>query len=213
MLGPEHPRDAEVHHLDGAAVANHQVGGLEVAMDDPAAMRVPERVEHLHAQMRGLGRRERPEPIRQIVERLPAHELHHHQQLVVLLMMQLVDSRDARVVETRERDRLGAETLQHIRVGQVGIEDLDRDLAVERLIDRLVDGAHTAATQLVDDAVLSDGGPDHCWKSWQEPKFVSVGGPIPLVKPVRSLDKRDPCRTRSRKRWRRQFADGLELPA
>ena len=182
-------------------------------MDDAAAMRVPERVEHLHAQVRGLRRRERPEPIRQIVERLPPHELHHHQQLVVLLMMELVDGRDARVIETRERDRLGAETLQQVRVGQVGIEDLDRDLAVERLVHRLVDGAHTAATQLVENAVLSDGGPDHCGKSWQEPKFVSVGGPIPACQTCPRLDKRNPCRTRSRKRGRRQFADGLELPA
>ena len=118
MLGPEHAGDAEVHHLDGAAVGNHQIGGLEIAMHDAAAMRVTERVEHLHAQVRGLRRRERPEPIRQIVERLPAHELHHHQQLVILLMMELVDRRDARMIEPRQRDGLGAETLQHVRVGQ-----------------------------------------------------------------------------------------------
>ena len=100
------------------------------------------------------------------------------------------------MIETRERDRLGAEALQHIRVGQIGIEDLDRDFAVERLIDRLVDGSHTAATQLVDDAVLSDGGPDHCWKSWKGPKFVSVGGPIPACQTSPLRNKRDPCRTR-----------------
>ena len=148
-------------------------------MHDAAAMRVPERVEHLHAQMRGLRRRQRAEPIRQLVERLAAHELHHHQQLVILLVMELVDRRDARVVEPRKRDRLAAEALQHVRVGQVGIEHLDRDLAVERLVDRLVDGAHAAATELVDDAVFTDSGADHDCKSGKGPKIVSVGVRVP----------------------------------
>ncbi len=111
-------------------------------------------------EVRGLRRRERPEPLRQVVERLAAHELHHHQQLVVL-MVELVDRRDAGVIESRERDGLAAESLQHVGVGQIGIEDLDRDFAIERLVDRFVDGAHAAATKLVDDAVLADSGADH----------------------------------------------------
>ena len=94
-------------------------------------------------------------------------------------MVKLVDRGDAGMIEPGERDRLAAETLQHVGVGQVGIEDLDRDFAIERLVDRLVDGAHAAATELVDDAVLTDSGADHCWKSWKGPKFVSVGVPVP----------------------------------
>ena len=156
MLGAEHAGDAEVHHLDGPALGNHQVGRLEIAMHDAAAVRVAERVEHLHAEVRGLRRRQRPEPIRQLVERLAADELHHHQQLVVLLMMQLVNRRDAGVIEPRKRHGFAAEPLQHVGVGQIGIEDLDRDFTVERLVDRLVDGAHAAATELVDDAVFTD---------------------------------------------------------
>ena len=106
-----------------------------------------------------------PMPIREIVERLAADELHHHQQLVLLLMVQLVDRGDASVVQTREGDRLGAEALEHVGVGQIGIEDLDCDLTIERLIDCLVDSTHATATKLVDDAVLPDGGADHYWRS------------------------------------------------
>ena len=73
-------------------------------MHDAGAVRVGERVEHLHAQLRGLRRRQRTEPLRQFVERFAAHELHHHQQLVVVLM-QLVEGGDAGMVQTRERHR------------------------------------------------------------------------------------------------------------
>ena len=104
-------------------------------------------------------------PLRQIVERLAANELHHHQELVLLLMVQFVDRGDAGVIETREGNRLGPEALEHVGVGQIGIEDLDCDLTIERLIDCLIDSTHATATKLVDDAVLPDGGADHCWRS------------------------------------------------
>ena len=38
--------DAEVHHLDLAGVGDHDVAGLDVAVDDAGAVRVLERCEH-----------------------------------------------------------------------------------------------------------------------------------------------------------------------
>ena len=161
VLAAENARDAEVHHLDRAALGNHHVGGLEVAMHDAGAMRVSERVEHLHTEMCGLRRGQRAEPIRQIVKRLAAHELHDHQEIVAVLM-QLVDRRDARVVQPRERHRFRAKAFQNGVVCQVGIEHLDRNVTIERLIHRLVDSAHAAASELLDDAVFADRSADHC---------------------------------------------------
>ena len=144
VLGSKHAGNAEVHHLDTAAVGDHQVRRLEVAVYDTAAVRVAKRIEHLDAEVRRLRWRERTEAVRQIVERFAAHEFHHHQQLVVL-MMQFVDRGDAGMVQARERHRFAAEALEHLGVAQIGIQDLDRDLAVERLVDRLVDDAHVRA--------------------------------------------------------------------
>ena len=74
---------------------DHQVGGLQIAVDDPGAMRVAERVEHLRAQRGGAVEWQRTEPIRDAIERLAPDELHHHQQIVVVLR-ELVERRDVR---------------------------------------------------------------------------------------------------------------------
>ena len=42
--GPRGAREPEVEHLDGALVADHDVGGLHVAMDDVLAVSGGERV-------------------------------------------------------------------------------------------------------------------------------------------------------------------------
>ena len=76
-----HSRDPEVHDLDVACVADHHVRGLHVSMHDAGAMRVLEsRQDPIH-EMDGAHRRHRPFAIRQVIERLPGHELHHHQQI------------------------------------------------------------------------------------------------------------------------------------
>ena len=110
---PEHARDPEVHHLDDPHLGDHQVGRFEVAVHDAGAVRVRERVEDLHRKVGGLRRRERTQALRELVHGLAAHELHHHQQIVVV-PVELVERRDARVIEARERDGLGAEPLEDV---------------------------------------------------------------------------------------------------
>ena len=160
MFGAEDARNAEVHDLHGAGVGHHQVCGLEIAMDDAGAMCVRQRVEDLHAQVCRLRRRERTDPIGQIVERLSAHELHHHQQLVVL-PVQFVQRRDAGMVQPRERDGFRAKALEHIALAQLRVEDLDRHFAVECLVDRLVDGPHPAPPEAIENTIFTDSLADH----------------------------------------------------
>ena len=69
-------RQAEVEHLHGAVVADHDVGRLQIAMDDAARVRGRQRVgdgngdaQHL-AQAHAVARDER-------IEALAAHVLHH----------------------------------------------------------------------------------------------------------------------------------------
>jgi hypothetical protein len=160
MLGSEHPRDAEVHHLDGARLGHHHVGGLQIAVDDARAVRVGERIEHLHAEMGGLRRVDRPDPLGQVVQGLAPHVLHDHQQLV-LLAMELVDGGDAGMAQASQRHRFGAEAFEHVRVGDIRVQDLDGDLAVEGLVLGQVDGPHAAAADSLENPVLADSSAHH----------------------------------------------------
>ena len=59
------------------------------------------------------------------------------------------------MIQLGKRDRFAPEPLDGLGVHQVGIEDLDRDLTIERLVDRLVDGPHTAPAERLDDVVFA----------------------------------------------------------
>ncbi len=51
--------------------------------------------------------------------------------------------------------------LRMSRVAEIGVEDLDGDFAIERLVDRLVHGPHAAPAEAFDDAILADGFTNH----------------------------------------------------
>ena len=110
--------------------------------------------------MRSLRGRKRAQALRELVHRLAAHELHHHQQIVVV-PVELVERRDARVIEARERDGLGTESLEDVRVAEIGVEDLDGNFTIERFVDRFVHGPHAAPAEAFDDSILSDGFTNH----------------------------------------------------
>ena len=54
-----------------------------------------------------------------------------------------------------------AKAFGDFRVVQLGVEDLDGDFAVQRLVDGTIDGAHAALPELVDNPVFSDVLPNH----------------------------------------------------
>ena len=153
--------DAEVHDLQRARLGQHQVRRLQVPMHDAHAVRVRQRRQRLH----GTARPPRsagsaPAALDQVLERLAAHELHDHQPLVVALK-QLVDRGDAGMVQPRDRHRLGAEPPRHFGIVQLGVEHLDRDFAIEGLVERAIDGTHAAAADAVEHTILADGLANH----------------------------------------------------
>ena len=67
--------DAEVEQLDPAFAIDQQVRGLEVAVDDQVAMRMADRVQHLHEQLHALAQVQ-PARVAPLVDGRAIHVLH-----------------------------------------------------------------------------------------------------------------------------------------
>ncbi len=161
-LGAAPGRYAEVADLDDAILRDHEVVGLDVAVDDAVALRV------LEAARRVEDDRERPldgepallaeevldAPSRHVLHGVEADGLH-----LVLGDADVVDLHDVRVVELARGARLGREAVHELRVRrELGREDLEGDASLERDLDRLVDGAHAAASEETADPVARELG-------------------------------------------------------
>ena len=71
---------------------------------------------------------------------------------------------NVRMVELRDGLRLALKPLAAFGVEEpVARDDLQRDVAAERLLDRLVDDPHAAAAQLADDPVLAQPIGEGLW--------------------------------------------------
>src|SRR5262249_24847237 len=149
-------RDAEIHQLHAAGARHHDVGRLDVAVDDAAVMRVIERARDLHGDDRGDVEGEPAAPLEEVVEVDALHVLHHDEQRAPLLV-EVVDVDDVFVLELGEGQRLPLEPDDELRVDRHGrLERLDGDGAVQRLLDGLVDDRHAARGDLRQDPAVSD---------------------------------------------------------
>jgi hypothetical protein len=152
-------RDAEVRDLERAAVRQDQVRRLDVAMHDPAIVRVLQRLQELRHDRDDLRQLE----LRLAVEVFPqarAVDVFHGDVSHVGVLAVLVDRDDVGMVQPPRRARLVAKA-RHELVGDVGIDDvlahgLDRDHALDVRIDRLVHDAHGAAAEHALDPVLAE---------------------------------------------------------
>ena len=160
VLGATHARDPEVHHFDAAMLGDHHVGRLHVPMHNAEAVRVLKRRQDLVGEAAGAIKRYRSQTLQQFLERLAANELHGDHE-VRFRLEQFINRGDFRVVELGERRRFSAEPFDQVGPGKVWIQDLDCDLAIERLIYRFVHGAHSAPPELPDDSVFADGLTNH----------------------------------------------------
>ena len=129
-------RDTEVAdlHDHGRAsvvvVARHedQVLRLDVAMDNPARVRVRQARAHLHHH----GGEPRPGQLALHVEHAPelgaVEVLHREVELAVRLLSEVDDARDVRVIEAARRERFGIEAAAEVDVAlERLVEDLHRD--------------------------------------------------------------------------------------
>ncbi len=145
--------DAEVHHLDRAGGVDHDVGRLDVAVDDAVLVREVERgadVGH-HLDDALLG--QRTGRLDDLAERLPVDELHddvRERAELALDLAGVVDRDDGRVVQRRRVLRLAAEPELELRVTcEVGAEDLHGHVPGEPGVHAVVHLGHAAIAERV----------------------------------------------------------------
>ena len=146
-------RDAEVGDLDRTFGRDEDVRGLDVAVDDPVAVRVVECGGHLarHAQRFGDG--ERAVVVDDAAQRGAVDELHDDVGDVVVLA-RVVGRDDVGVSELGGGDRLAPEPgPQPVVERQLGVEGLDRDATRQEDVVADPYGGHPATSDRADEPV------------------------------------------------------------
>ncbi len=138
--------EAEIQNLCETVGRHHDVLRLQIPVHDVGGVSLGEAVGHLGGDRQRLARRGHPfgEDLPQCLSR---DELHGDPGDPVGLP-DVVDRDDVRVVERGSGPGLLLEALQPLRVGgQGGRQHLDRDLAPEPRVPRLVHLSHSPGTQ------------------------------------------------------------------
>ena len=148
--------DAEVGHHRVPALEQN-ILGLDVTVDDPAAVRVTQRVRHLSRDLDGIVQRELLLAVQPLPQRLTLGVGHDVEEQPVGLA-RIVERQDVRVTEIGARCDLAEEPLRTERGGQLRAEHLDGHAPpVLQVLGEPHDG-HAAMAQLASDAITIGKG-------------------------------------------------------
>ena len=144
----ERPRDPEVGHLGRALVVDQHVLWLDVAVNDVLGVRQAECARDLDRVRDRLGDRQAPVAADPLLERLALDVFEHDVGAGVggIAVVTGVDhADDVRMRQTSDGSCLAPEPLQLVGIGRhLAVHQLDRDLALERLVERPVHRRHAA---------------------------------------------------------------------
>jgi hypothetical protein len=152
-------REAEVAELRRAVGHEPHVGRLDVAVDDAAGVRVLERATQLVGDAERLLERQPVwlRRVQQIVDRAAGHVLAHDVG-PALVVADVEDRDDVRVVaELAHGTRLAAYALEPGLVEAVGLDERNRDVALEPRVGREVHPLLPALAEQAPDAVAARG--------------------------------------------------------
>ena len=132
------PGQPEIEHLQPAARGDHEVGALQIAMDDSAGVRVRDRVSELEGQVRD--RREREAPFWHTIGQHAAIKKLHGDERTGLVVAHLMHLTNVRMLQF---ERVVGLTLQPSRGISTGVgQHLDRDAQVRPGVPCFIHLAH-----------------------------------------------------------------------
>ncbi len=140
-----------------ALLVDQDVGGLDIAVQDTALVRMRDRLGDPRHQP-GDRRRpiaERREKTAQILAVDPLHAVVEHP----LVLAAVQDGDDVRVVQGRDGLGLAAEEPDVPLIGEAaGLDHLERDDAIEPLLPGLEDDSHAAGAKPPEQLIFAEGG-------------------------------------------------------
>ncbi len=149
VTGVENPRDPEVHQLQDAVVADHHVLGFQVAVDDSCLVGVAERAGELLQHQGGQLRWKEPLALGEGLQGLAPHQLRHQEGVLGGGRVgEVEDLEDVGVLQPGDGPRLAGQTGTGILLTrEVGVEDLDRHLTLQRRVHPAVDDGHASRAE------------------------------------------------------------------
>ncbi len=141
-------------------VRDEEVRGLDVAMDDPAAMRCVERVSNLPGEIEYARDRDRS-CFDQLPDGSSLQPFHGDERLTVLIA-ELVDRADVRMLEGRRQSRFAFEPRAPVRSrADIFLQELDGNFTAEPEVLRAVHHSHAAIAEAVEQTVVGNNGRFH----------------------------------------------------
>ena len=140
--------------------SDEQVSRLDVAMDNSLAMRGRQPIRNPYRQFQQrLGLDELlPDPV---LQRHTLKKLHRNE-AEVIVGIDLINRADIRMVQRRSRPSLPPEPLQRqLILGHIRRQELQRHKPPQVDVLSLIDDAHPAAAQILDNAVVRDRRSNH----------------------------------------------------
>ena len=138
-------------------VGDEHVRRLDVAVHQPAAVHGGDAVDQLDGEVEHAAPPRSGPAGQHLVERPAAEELADQERLAVLLA-RVVHRADVRMADERRDVRFAAEAVARFRgLGELGRQQLDRDVAIEPQIARAVDRRVLVAPQPLEQPVVRDG--------------------------------------------------------
>ena len=141
------PGQSEVGHPEASVLVEDEVGRLDVAVDETAAVGIGQGLGRLDTDGRRLGHRDPAAVVEKVAERAAAQVLENEEGTTVVLAP-VVDGEDVRMGQLGGRLSLVAEaTEEGLVAGQAGVEDLDGHPALKDDVPGGVDGRRGPAAE------------------------------------------------------------------
>ncbi len=150
---PDGPGDPEVEDLGVPLLVDHDVAGLEVAVDDARVVGLAQAAADLLGDGHDRGDVEPPRTADEALEVLPGDVL-ERDVMEALVLAQVVHPADVAVGDPVGQLDLVDEALERPRVlGDVGTDELDGHFLVRLRVEGTIDAAHAAPSQELDDLI------------------------------------------------------------